>query len=404
MKFFIDFINEDQSLRKLLSMLTEMHGHQGTVIRFSDSFFTLYGLQNKYPPKYIEELFYSYYDFYRHFYREFPNNFFNQFPFQDYSEDCVPSSFSYSDYHRFKQKLPPFLKDLNFKPLEIVISIFNDAEIEIFDKLIYEYRSNEDYRLVIEKRGRNTFLNSKKSYDPLVGGISIGIESANIFGTLGGFLKDKNNKRYGLTCSHVVLNDTATVIQPSKFDSNNYRNIGKALVASKLELCEANSACNPAISKGNMDAAIFEINDAEKCEFRINELGKVNGVKNFNEIIQGMKVEFNGRSTNRRKQLAIGGLCVSYKVAYDQASTVKYACFTDLIELRSTPKKFLWMNFDPQGSPVLSGDSGAWICSNESTGYTWCGMLISGDVDRGYFLSATHILKWLEKSGYLFEI
>lgn len=117
-----------------------------------------------------------------------------------------------------------------------------------------------------------------------------------------------------------------------------------------------------------------------------------------------MRVEFNGRTTNERKQLTIGGLCVSYKIAYEQDSVSKYACFTNLIELRSIPIRLLGTNYYIQDSPVRAGDSGAWICSNDSLGYSWCGMLISGDSDRGYFSSSEHILKWLDNSGYSFDL
>jgi hypothetical protein len=146
-----------------------------------------------------------------------------------------------------------------------------------------------------------------------------------------------------------------------------------------------------------MDVALIKLAEAEAFDFSVSQLGKVVNSCKFKDILQGKKVEFNGRTTNKRKQLSIGGLCVSYKVAYDNS---QYACFTNLIELRTVPRQLFGFNIYLNDSPVESGDSGAWVCSNDSTGYSWCGMLISGDVDRGYFLSSEHILEWVKNNGF----
>jgi hypothetical protein len=168
--------------------------------------------------------------------------------------------------------------------LEIVITIFNDARIELFEEVIYEYRNDEDFRVLIERRGRNTFLNSQKTHSPLVGGISISSKKENSFGTLGGLLKTKDNKKYGLTCSHVASPNRQSVFQPAKHDAVNCRDIGQVLLASDLNFCDSQSPCNADSSKGNMDAALIEILDNEDCEYRIHELGNINKSKRLKDI------------------------------------------------------------------------------------------------------------------------
>ncbi|NNV57759.1 hypothetical protein [Limnovirga soli] len=404
MQFFLDFIRENERIKRLFNIVAETPGHQGTVIRFSNNFFSIYEIHKRYPSDIFKDIIYRFFDFHRHFFRELPDGIFFQFPFQSDSEYTIPNISTFRDFERFKESLPLMFKEFNFRPLEVIISVFNDAKIELFEEIIYQFRDDENFRVLIERRGRNIFLNSQKVHNPLVGGVSISSNNEKSFGTLGGFLNDKNGNVYGLTCAHVVSSNNQSVFQPAKYDSSKSREIGKVLFSSDLNFCPFQSPCSPESSIGNMDVTLIQIDNSENCEFRIHELGKINKLKEFKDINQGMKVEFNGRTTNERKQLIIGGLCVSYKIAYEQDSISQYACFTNLIELRSIPFKILGTEQYANALPVRAGDSGAWICSNDSEGYSWCGMLISGDVDRGYFLSSEHIIKWLDKSGYSFDL
>lgn len=401
MQFFLNFIAENQKLTRLFNAISEYQGHQGTVIRFSDKFLALYSITRKIPKDDVSHIFYSYERFYRYWY-DLPFMF--DMPFWGNTELVDTSQIGFSEINHFKNLIPENIDKSFFSPIEVVIGIFNDAKIELFEEVVYEYRNDENFRILIERRGRNTFLNSQSRHNPLLGGISISNDNLNSYGTLGGFLKTKDGNIFGLTCSHVASCQNEPIFQPAKYDSNNNREIGKVLLASNLNFCDYQSPCSPESSQGNMDVALIQLKAEETYKFGVHELGMTNKLKEFRDIVQGMKVEFNGRTTNQRKQLTIGGLCVSYKVAYEQDSATKYACFTNLIELRSIPIRLLGTNYYVQDSPVRAGDSGAWICSNDSQGYSWCGMLISGDVDRGYFLSSEHIVQWLEKSGFSFDI
>lgn len=398
MQFFLDFIKENQRLNRLFNSVSEYQGHQGTVMRFSDNFLSLYSITRKIPKNDISHIFYSYERFFRYGY-DFPFMF--DMPF----ESVDSSRIGFSEINYFKNLIPKDIDKAIFSPLEVIISVFNDARIEPLEEIIYEYRNDENFRVLIERRARNIFLNSQSKHNPLTGGISISEKNEKTFGTLGGFLKGKDGNIFGLTCSHVASSQNQPVFQPAKYDSpKNSSEIGKVLLSSALNFCDPQSPCSPESSQGNMDVTLIQLGKDQSCEFGVHKLGKINKLKDFKDINQGMKVEFNGRTTNKRKQLTIGGLCVSYKIAYEKESVSKYACFTNLIELRSIPIKLLGLNHYIQGSPVRAGDSGAWICSNDSQGYSWCGMLISGDADRGYFLSSEHIIKWLDNSGHSFDI
>lgn len=403
MQFFLDFIEEYQ-LNGLFDWISRTKGHQGTVIRFSESFLTMFELSKLLPKEKIPSMFYefnhSYPYFIRHLIDRHGFDFLNM-PLNIPSEISTVANMTFYDLKKFRELIPDNLDHKYFRPIEIVISIFNDSKIENFETIRNEYSNNENFRILIERRSRNTFLNSQKPHNPLLGGISIGIDNNNLFGTLGGFAKTGKGEIYGLTCSHVGQTVNENIYQPAKFDSKYHRNIGKVVFVSDLNYCESDSECSPNNSKGNMDVALIKLSDGETFDFSISQLGKVEKLSKFKDIIQGQKVEFNGRTTNKRRQLTVGGLCVSYKVAYDDS---QYACFTNLIELRSTPIQFFGTNFFINALPVKRGDSGAWICSNESTGYSWCGMLISGDIDRGYFLSSEHVLDWLDKEGYSLSI
>jgi hypothetical protein len=397
MQFFLDYIEENQWLKGLFDWISKTKGHQGTVIRFSGQFLTMFELAKLLPKDDIPSMFYRY-----ERYERYGFDFFDHFsiPLNIHHDISTVANISLSDLANFKRLIPNNIDNKYFRPLEVVISIFNDSNIEDFEKIRSEYAHNDSVRIVIERRSRNTFLNSKKPHNPLVGGISIGINDDNLFGTLGGFIESINGDIYGVTCSHVGKSKDEDIYHPSKFDSQRYRKIGKVAYASTLNYCDSNSECNSS-NQGNIDVSLIKLLENESVDFSISQLGKVSKRSKFKDILQGQKVEFNGRSTNERKQLSIGGLCVSYKVAYDES---QYVCFTNLIELRSTPTQILGTNYFISESPVKSGDSGAWICSNDSDGYSWCGMLICGDIDRGYFLSTEHILEWLNNEGYHFSM
>jgi|GEM_PF-3821645 len=404
MQVFLDFIEENPKLRNIFEQVSTIEGHQGNIIYLSSVFLAFqYLTETGKSDDFIDNFFYSHHRYVKWGIGSDPH--FLSLPLSDiYSSSHIyDSKIELSDIRKFQMRIPENLDKSDFSPFEVIISIFNDAEKKSFERILKEYSNDNDFTIVIEKRNRNVLLNSKKSHDPLIGGISISEDKSNVFGTLGGFLKDKNGEIFGVTCAHVFKSGKPSVLQPALYDSQQKtRKIGDVVFCSEFMFSNLTASCNPQTSQGNMDLALIKIKD-EECEFGIHKLGKVSGMKEFNQIYQGMNVEFNGRSTNKRKQLVIGGLCVSYKVVYEVNSKLQYACFTNLIELRNkSPKKIAFLgNYYITKPPAKDGDSGAWICSNDSKGYNWCGMLISGDLDRAYFLPSGDIMNWVTKNTNL---
>lgn len=403
MRFLESFSLENQRIRNILSTVSELKGYQGSVIRFSDNFLQVY-CRWKINPRYFRNL--KYFD-------TFPRPRIHRFHFGDSSNYINLNTLSaYSQKIDFEE-LKKFKRDIQYIdetglleneliPIELVISIFNDADASAFDRIVHEYEDNDqyDFRVIIERRGKNIFLSSsRKVHDKIKGGLSIGADDSNYFGTLGGILKSKDNKVFGLTCAHVV--DKGKVYQPARSDSKKAREIGNVEISNSFNW---SSICNPrnisASTPTNMDASLIALNQDLSFEQSVHNLGKIVARKSFGDIHQGMCVEFNGRSTGKRKILTVGGLCPAYLIGYKNDN--KFACFTNLIELRESNPTIIG-NKVIQTIPVEEGDSGSWICSNDENGYNWCGMLISGDCDRGYFIAAEDIDRWLKSEGYNLE-
>lgn len=412
MRFLESFVLENQRIRNILSQVSELKGHQGSVIRYSDNFLRHY-CQWKMNPRYFRNL----EDFFN-----FPP--FRRFPFLDFgglsqsTNWSVLSTYIPKIYFQEIQDFKDMIQRIDrtgillheLSPIELVISIFNDADATRFDNVISEYNNEQyDFRVIIERRGRNVFLSDTRSvHDKIKGGLSIGAGDSKYFGTLGGILRSKNNLTFGLTCAHVVDKSNGKVFQPARTDSKKAREIGTVEISSNINWSQPFTPCNPrfqASNPPNMDASLIALNSDVPFEQSVHNLGKITGTRAFDDIHQCMEVEFNGRSTGERKRLLVGGLCVSYKIAYrndDISNEDRLACFTSLIELRELDT-FQVGRLNIQGMPVKEGDSGSWICSNDQNGYNWCGMLISGDNDRGYFIAAEDINSWLKSEGYELE-
>jgi len=409
----LNFLKESSRANNLISNVSELNGHQGTVVRFSDDFLVLFNIW-KSSPKYLQYFLEYYADFYgfRPFDSSFMSNEFIRKLGYVGQLSTYTSNIDFYEWENFYNQVlriyPEEFIRIYFKPLELIICIFNDTNPVEFDKAIKEFNEHDiekskfpEFRVILEKRGRNTFLSgSKKNHPKMIGGISISNNSQK-YGTLGGVLTDKNGKHYGLTCAHVANELKEEVFQPAISDSKDYRRFGQVEFSSPINWSSPDSPCNPRNVSGlGMDASLISSDSNILTEKRIHNLGRINGEKKLNEIHQHMEVEFNGRTTNHRKKLVVGGICVSYKVVYEGEEGDQFACFTNLIELRTQHPLLSFGSYNAQSSPVKQGDSGSWICSNDKNGYNWCGMLISGDLDRGYFLAAEDVQQYLKSNNY----
>jgi len=239
--------------------------------------------------------------------------------------------------------------------------------------------------------------NARSLFRPIKGGVSIG-NSSNESGTLGGILTDqKTNKKYGLTCGHVVNSNNAIVDQPSQIDSNLSTRIGVS-VFTKAPKFTGDCPCNKYDSDSvynDMDISLIEIDDTINTKNEILNIGKVSGYTPANKLQRNLLVEFNGRSSGN-KSLILGGIGVVNEITDAEG---KAACFEHLIELKDPSLYHLAVS-----KPVLPGDSGAWVIAQGNSGNSWCGMIVGQDRQTGYAIMSEKILGCLYENGYELSI
>jgi hypothetical protein len=242
---------------------------------------------------------------------------------------------------------------------------------------------NVGFRVVYEVRPRAfLYSNPRKIRRPLIGGVSLG-SGTIAYGTLGGILEDTANRRYAMTCSHVVSSGQ-TVDQPAQYDdSKTAGNIGIRAQGTSLSASASGSLCNPATAANEVDAALIDLGNGVSSDFEVLDIGKLSGVAKIAAMSVGQTVETTGRTSGHRL-LEIGGMAVTYQFQASPAGP-KY-CFKNLFEVR-----WPYSNRKP---PVQPGDSGSWVCMPDSTGLAWCGMIIGGDRMIGYAAFTEKIENW----------
>lgn len=405
MQFLLNNIVENQRINRLLERVAELPGHQGSVLSFSDDFIAIHQLYASFGIRQADSLLHRYFD--RMYSRR------GHSPFSpsllDFIYQSVGPTAGNLDAITDKEfnHLSEISNELDLMPpMRLEICIFNDAKQESFREAISGFETDNDGRqqefsIVLNRRPVNLASGSRDFHDSLVGGISIGeINDSVKYGTLSGVLRGKDGKHYGVTCAHVA-GSAAEILQPARSDSKAHARMGKVIYSSTFDYCDADYPCQISSSTEQTDLSLIEITERAALG-RIHKLGEVSAVYPFRNLQSGNVLEFNGRSTDKRKQVYIGGLCLTYKVAYQTEKGLRYACFKNLIELRSIPSVFFQLSIAKR--PVKKGDSGAWVCHNDSKGYAWAGIIISADIDRGYFLPSEHLLTHLARAGYEFDL
>jgi hypothetical protein len=225
-----------------------------------------------------------------------------------------------------------------------------------------------------------------RQHRPVVGGVSIGLGPADS-GTLGGIVKDQNNKQWGVTCAH-VLKDTGGVDQPAQCDSAAASSIGSSCHKAVLSPSPATAPCNPynwSALLNTVDAALIEFSAGIITNLQVLNHGTLSGISSKSTPSPGQTLEMAGKQSGSRA-LEIGGLAVTYRLRDSGGSLY---CFKELFELR-WPR--LWRAIG--GRPVQRGDSGAWLLSLQATGTEWVGMALAGDRLIGYAMFAENIVDW----------
>jgi hypothetical protein len=248
---------------------------------------------------------------------------------------------------------------------------------------------NENLNIVYETRPRaQLFAGSTKLHNPLIGGVSIGVE-ADDFGTLGGLLRDNQGDIYGVTCAHVAITGK-DVFHPARADdARQAKPIGTVAFHEGLKVCPQNSPCSWRAT-GNyvndLDVALIKIDSGVQSRHEVFKIGAITGMRPGEKLVQGMAVELTGRSAGHKTTLQFGGNGKYYKIPDGKGGEY---CVRNIIELKEPS---FYRNLFT--SPVDEGDSGAWVCASGAVGADWCAMVIGGDRFTGFAIESETIEQW----------
>ncbi|MGD9850373.1 MAG: hypothetical protein AB7T38_03795 [Nitrospirales bacterium] len=243
----------------------------------------------------------------------------------------------------------------------------------------------DDFQLIYETCPlARLYAGPKVSHRPVVGGISIGVNATD-FGTLGGVLKDNTGRYYGITCGHIAQLSNV-VEQPSRADGGT----GKTSVIGKVIHAEVPPAFpsylpqnrkNQSNHAGRVDISVFEVSVGARQE--ILKLGPIKGILPVDDLEQDHRLEMTGL-TSDWKVLSYGGITPYHNI--HNTTTGDNYCYENPLMLR-----------DSSGTqPVQPGDSGAWVCTPSDQGYAWAGMVVGGDGQVGFAVSAEALQQWWE--------
>lgn len=387
MDYLFEFAQRPE-IREVVAAASENNGVQGVVIDFDPFWLSLWQLRGSVGGddviSYLEAL----------VFRSRGSTGFDSFGFGMYADYQRPDpSWQPPVWHEHSERLgfapSPFVVRIVLKPgIAERPPFFETRAVRIIPEtrpLAFLHRANE--RLV----------------RPLVGGTFIGAVGSASTGTLGGVLEDRDGRRYGLTCSH-VLPSGASVSQPPAarrrwqeqlaFWRASGETVGRCIASSGL--VRAEGPCNPYHDDGSanlVDAALVEFDPRVPTALQLLDGGPLAGLAKKESLHPGMPVEtFGMRSGHRRARL--GGLCVFYTLRLGKAAY----CFRNVVELRNRSRDYgVWGSLR---RPTQPSDSGGWVTSAGSEGPEWCASIIGGDQVQGYAVLADFTWSWLEEAGY----
>jgi hypothetical protein len=288
----------------------------------------------------------------------------------------------------------PKIDDLEWRPEPYFLPYNPESPTVIITVCLYpdglnadtipRFEFSTDFSVVYEARPVAYLYASPRSYHrPLLGGISIGVNSSD-YGTLGGILKGDNENWYGLTCGHVAATKDI-VEQPAQADGGRKNAIGRVIYSEMPPAFPVNLeaiSANQRAYAGQVDAALILI-EKENVKQEILKIGKIDGIIGHESLAQLHRLETTGR-TSDWKVLQYGSNTPYYNIKV--RSTGDNHCFENPLFLR-----------DPTGRrPVDEGDSGAWICVSGNAGCHWAGMIVGGDGQVGFAVSARALKSWWE--------
>jgi hypothetical protein len=227
-------------------------------------------------------------------------------------------------------------------------------------------------------------------FEPLIGGVSIGTNPRE-YGTLGGVLRDSNNRLFGVTCAHVVSSGSI-VYHPSQRDSGHAHPIGRV---ARVQIPKAYPAglpitpANQAANSNDIDVALIKLDVA--ADLAVDMLGPITGIFPSTDIQQWHPTIFAGRTSDVRKvEFLVPALYYNVPAA-DRNGTI---CFNNVFLIH-------WgIGSGPNGQPpIQAGDSGAWLCIGGPKGWEWAGIVIAWSPQLGFAVSASRVQDWWQQSG-----
>lgn len=258
-------------------------------------------------------------------------------------------------------------------------------------------RSYEGYPIIYEVRPS---CEGYASVSPLLGassvrrGASIKAKFDDSFGTLGGFLTDRDNGSVFLvSCCHVLGMPGTAVLAPGRpgFWSRP-KEVGEVITAD-LPPCEDGQRIGRRHPRAGLSGALGTVDFAlARLEERVSirpfrEVSEVPLSVNQN-MVQGEEVHFvAARSGLVRAE--IGSLCLNYEITIRGSPR----WFRDLFELKHIHPYYFNLRL------AKPGDSGAWIVSTLRPSPAWDGMLIGGDGAQAYCCFADNLLSRLDELG-----
>ena len=245
-----------------------------------------------------------------------------------------------------------------------------------------------ELNIAVETRPLGELYARRSAVRPLIGGVSVGVDGQRA-ATLGGIVVDGAERRYAITCAHVVAAGE-NARQPALADDHHSQVIGRCAASSPLPPA-GDAPCNPYSPQAvSIDAAALPLDEPSLLE--VQSIGSLVGIAQTAAIDAAETVRLSGRSSGCRR-LVLNGMAKSLRLRAGDHEI----CFADLIELRR--RRWLAGPSFVKQAPVKPGDSGAWITRDGPGGKEWCGMVCGGDGDAGYAMLAERVADWLNNQG-----
>ncbi|NHN36556.1 hypothetical protein G8764_04535 [Pseudomaricurvus alcaniphilus] len=259
----------------------------------------------------------------------------------------------------------------------------------------------QDFDIIYEMRPGLRVCSPKHHHNPLVGGLSMGYRITDAQGdvhalssTLGGLLEDQQNAAtyYAVTTAH-GYEAGDNLEQPAPTDSTSAAAVGTVEQVSSILPFGLIQHCGPTTT---MDAALIRLDPSRQA--RVSEvlgIGPIDHVIQEQHLARGHQLQYAGKESAVKK-LYLGHFVRALRLSYGQHEQLLYQ---DAIQLSRRNPALNAL----QGTPVRSGDSGAWVVAKDNGALGWYGMVIGKDDHDGYALSAESVANWLQQDCGLSE-